>query len=130
MDSNESDEAFIALLALMYILIPVTAVATTFISAPYGRHLKTGWGPPIPARLGWIVMESPALWYTAWVFFSGRFSGEPVPRILLLFYLFHYGHRVVVYPMRARLRGKTMPITVPTLAFLYNLHNGYLQGYQ
>jgi len=96
MASHGSDDTFFALLALMYLLIPVTAIATTVISAPYGRHLKTGWGFPIPARLGWVLMESPAVWYTAWVFFSGRFSAEPMPRILLLVYLF---------PLRPPCRG-------------------------
>lgn len=28
-----------------------------FITAPYGRHTKTTWGPLIDNRLGWIIME-------------------------------------------------------------------------
>jgi len=26
-------------------------------NAPYGRHQSPGWGPTIPNRMGWIVME-------------------------------------------------------------------------
>ena len=29
-----------------------------FVVAPYGRHIKNGWGPNISARLGWVFMES------------------------------------------------------------------------
>jgi len=27
------------------------------ITAPYGRHTTTSWGPMIDNRLGWILME-------------------------------------------------------------------------
>ena len=32
-----------------------------FVSAPYGRHSKTTWGPMVPNRLGLILMEGWAL---------------------------------------------------------------------
>ena len=32
-----------------------------FITAPYGRHSRRDWGPTIPNRLGWVVMEFPSL---------------------------------------------------------------------
>ena len=42
-------------------LAVVVFVALFFVTAPYGRHLRAGWGPMLPARLGWMVMEAPAL---------------------------------------------------------------------
>ena len=39
----------------------ITFIYLFFENAPYGRHIKTGWGKEIPARLGWIVMESPCV---------------------------------------------------------------------
>ena len=46
----------------------VTFFVLLFISAPYGRHLRSGWGPLLPKRLGWILMEAPAL-YVIWIFY-------------------------------------------------------------
>ena len=53
---------------IFYILITIWVVIAiaTFIylfyeNAPYGRHIKEGWGISIPARLGWVVMESPCV---------------------------------------------------------------------
>ena len=47
-----------ALVSLEIALAAVTFVALRFTTAPYGRHLREGWGVTVPARAGWLVMES------------------------------------------------------------------------
>ena len=50
------------ILSLIWVLIGIGTFAYLFFeSAPYGRHIKDGWGIEIPARLGWVVMESPCV---------------------------------------------------------------------
>ena len=39
----------------------ITFVYLFFISAPYGRHIRKGWGRNISARAGWVIMESPCV---------------------------------------------------------------------
>ena len=39
----------------------VTFIYLFFENAPYGRHIKSGWGMNIPTRLGWVLMESPCV---------------------------------------------------------------------
>ena len=41
-----------ALLACLYLF---------FRAAPYGRHIRDGWGPTISAKVGWVFMESPCV---------------------------------------------------------------------
>ena len=36
-------------------------IALQFLTAPYGRHARAGWGPTIHRTAGWVIMESPAV---------------------------------------------------------------------
>ena len=40
----------------------ITFIYLFYENAPYGRHIKSGWGKKIPARLGWVLMESPCVY--------------------------------------------------------------------
>ena len=55
-------ETHLNLFILAWIALAICVfVILMFINAPYGRHLRDGWGINIPARLGWIAMESPTI---------------------------------------------------------------------
>ncbi|MEE2830441.1 MAG: 3-oxo-5-alpha-steroid 4-dehydrogenase, partial [Myxococcota bacterium] len=61
----------------------VTFLALLLVVAPYGRHSRGGWGPTLPNRLGWVLMESPAVLLFAFFFFCGSKRFELVPLLLL-----------------------------------------------
>jgi 3-oxo-5-alpha-steroid 4-dehydrogenase 1 len=106
----------------------VTAAALFFVAAPYGRHARSGWGPTIENRLGWIVMEAPAaLVFAAWFAF-GEQADTTTALVFFGLWEMHYVHRAFIYPLGLRGRDRRMPVAVVGMAFLFNAVNGYLNG--
>jgi 3-oxo-5-alpha-steroid 4-dehydrogenase 1 len=99
------------------------------VTQPYGKHAKSGWGPMINNRLGWLVMELPALLVFAYFLsFSPDFKNQIVLVAASLWGL-HYIHRAVIFPFRLKTKGKKMPVIIVFSAILFNTVNGYLNGY-
>lgn len=115
-------------LVAMFVFAILTVLSLVFVTAPYGRHTRRGWGPQLPSRVGWIVMESPSALLFLWIFFQGEHRTELVPLVLLGVWQFHYLHRTFVFPFRARLRGKQMPILIVLLAVTFNVLNSYVNA--
>jgi len=116
-------------LVLLEIALAVpTLLSLLFIPAPYGRHQRKGWGPTLPARVGWIVMESPAVWFFAWIYFLGPNALRPVPLVLLALWQLHYLYRAFLFPFLIRSHGRRMPLLVAAMAFLFNLLNNWVNA--
>ncbi len=96
--------------------------------APYGRHARTGWGPTIGTRTGWLVMEAPAvLWFVLWYLLG---SGVDSLTLTVFFVMWqaHYLHRAFVYPLTLRSAERCMPLVVVGMAILFNTVNAYING--
>ncbi len=109
----------------------LSLVALIKISAPYGRHMREGWGPRLPRTAGWVIMEAPALL----VFLASAFWAASGPRwqnlpalLLSAMFILHYVYRVMIYPFRLRGGNTRMPISIVVFAVFFNMANGYLQG--
>jgi hypothetical protein len=88
------------MIGVLFAISFVTFVVLMFIPAPYGRHVRPGWGPVIPARVSWIAMETPAVLVFAWAFFAGERWFHPAPLALFALWQMHYVHRTFVFPFR------------------------------
>ena len=112
-------------------LVVATAVFVTlfFVSAPYGRHARRGFGPMIPNHIAWFVMETPSVIIMAVLFALGTVT-KNLP-ILLFFGLWelHYVHRAFIYPWTIRDGHMKMPGVVVLLGFSFNIGNAYANGY-
>ncbi len=108
-----------------------TFVLLLFVSAPYGRHARAGWGPSIPARLGWVLMESPSPLVLAGLFLAGP-QGLAAPALatvaLLALWEIHYLHRSFVYPFRLA-NPRPVPVSVIAMGAAFNLVNAAFNGY-
>ncbi len=107
----------------------VVFISLQFVAAPYGRHARRGWGPVVPSRWGWIVMEAVAAGALLYFFFRQRPIMTPTLWALLGLWELHYLNRSFVYPLRMRTRGKTNPLMVVLMAMAFNTWNGYLNGH-
>lgn len=112
----------------MFGLAAFTFLGVSFIVAPYGRHQRAGWGPSIPARLGWVVMESPSVFALLAFHISGDAPFQPAAIVLLCLWLLHYVHRTFVFPFRIRADGKTMPAVIAAMAIGFNCLNSFVNG--
>lgn len=100
-----------------------------FINAPYGRHLRSGWGPSVPAKLGWILMELPSPIFMAWAYLLGEHRAEGIPLFFLLLFQCHYVHRAIIYPLISRGVGRKMALFTVVAAFVFNSLNGAMCGW-
>ena len=105
-------------------------VSLQFVSAPYGRHLRDGWGPTINATLGWVVMEapSPIVFAVCW------WLGDPARRFsatglaFLVLWQGHYLYRTFVFPFLRRGGQREMPLSIVAMSIIFNLANAYLNA--
>jgi 3-oxo-5-alpha-steroid 4-dehydrogenase 1 len=121
-------EFFNILLISWFILALAIFVTLFFLVAPYGRHSRSGWGPALGNRLGWIIMEaaSPLIFAACFIL------GSNIVTITELFFLglweAHYIHRAFIYPFSLSSGDKRMPVVVISLGILFNGVNAYLNG--
>jgi len=99
-----------------------------FVTAPYGRHARRGWGPQLPSWAGWVIMESPAVALVSLFFVLGHGWRDPLSILFLGLWLLHYLYRSFVYPFLGSGKKQPMPLVIALFGCLFNLFNGYLQG--
>jgi steroid 5-alpha reductase family enzyme len=113
---------------LILSLAAVTFVLLFFISAPYGKFSRKGWGPAIKSKWAWMIMEfpSPALML---IFFLTS-SQKSIPHLFfLMVWQSHYFLRTFIYPFRQSGKQKPFPVLVLLMAVTFNCLNGVANGY-
>lgn len=103
-------------------------VALLFVSAPYGKHSRPGWGAQMNSKAAWLLMETPAaLVPLAFFFISGNRSAGAILTICL--WEMHYLYRCYVYSSLQRGSKRSFPIFLAATAFIFNINNGAIISY-
>jgi hypothetical protein len=107
--------------ALVFILL-------FFISAPYGKFTRKGWGPSVKAKWAWLLMELPSPVLMAYFFITSPMKELPQV-IFITFWLSHYLYRTFIYPFTQSGHEKPYPLLLVLMAFVFNCLNGGVNGY-
>jgi len=118
------------LLIVGFILAALVFLSARFGTAQYGgRFGKAGQGIKLSSKMGWIIMEIPALIFFPIFFFMGRNAMEVVPLFFLGVWIFHYMNRAIINPMMIRepagSKG-TFDISVIVLGWVTLILHSYL----
>lgn len=121
-------------IGFQYTVLAWTALALAafillqFVTAPFGRHVRTGWGPMVRNRWGWMMMELPSFA----IILAALVLGSRINMVTWCIgglWLLHYLNRTFIFPFRIRSGDKLMPLTIVGAGVLFNLMNAGLNGY-
>jgi 3-oxo-5-alpha-steroid 4-dehydrogenase 1 len=118
---------FILIVAAWLAIAVAVFAALFFVTAPYGRYARGGWGPTLPSRFGWLTMEAPAALVFAAVFAVSPYRGTTAWVFLVMWEL-HYVYRAFVYPFTLR-EDRRMPLSVVGMAIVFNSANAWLNAW-
>lgn len=116
------------LLFILFAFAAITYFSLLLIPAPYGRHLRKGWGYTVKARLGWFIMELPAFSVIIIMFFMGNKRTSLAAIAFLLMWTVHYFQRTFIFPFLMKGGDKKFPVMLIVFGLGFNTINGYVNG--
>ena len=111
----------------MAVLAVIVFFALHRIKAGYGMMVSRQWGPSIPNRLGWFLMELPAFACMAVIWALSPRGGQPGACVIGALFELHYFQRTFIFPFL--IKGKNrMPWAIIVMGMVFNSINAYLIG--
>ena len=98
-------------------------VTLYFVDAGYGKFRSNKWGYSINNKLGWVLMECPALIPIAYTIVALTPSALAI--LFMSLYALHYVYRSFIFP--ALLKGNSkMPLAITAMGATFNFTNSTL----
>lgn len=111
----------------MAITAVIVFIALYKVEAGYGMLLTKKWGPTLPNRLGWILMEAPVFVVMTVLWAMSDRTWELTPLVFFIVFQSHYFQRSFIFPFL--LRGKSrMPLSIMFMGVMFNTLNALMQG--
>lgn len=121
------EHAFTTFLIVMAALAGVVFVALHFFEAGYGYLFDRRYGPPVPNKIGWVMMEAPVFVLMCALWASSERMWQAGPLTLFLLFQAHYLQRAFIFPLL--MRGKSnMPLGIVVMGMCFNTLNALMQG--
>jgi 3-oxo-5-alpha-steroid 4-dehydrogenase 1 len=120
-------EIFDIFLLIMALVAVVVFVALFFVKAGYGMFFDPKWGPAVPNRLGWVLMEAPVFITMTVLWLVSDRTWEVVPLVFFGIFQTHYLQRSFVFPALIRGNGR-MALGIILMGALFNTCNALMQG--
>ncbi len=120
-------QTFDLFLIVMALLAAGVYAALHFFEAGYGYLFNPKYGPPVPNRIGWVLMESPVFILMCVLWAASDRMWETGPLVLFLLFQIHYFQRSFIFPLLMRGSSK-MPLGIILMGMTFNTLNALMQG--
>ena len=115
---------FLIAMAVMALFV---FVALQFFEAGYGYLFDRRYGPPVPNKVGWVLMESPVFVAMCVLWALSDRMWDAVPLVLFGLFQLHYFQRSFIFPLLMRGNSK-MPLGIVLMGMTFNTLNALMQG--
>jgi len=115
-------------LTLIFGFAVLVFILLFYIPAPYGKFMRRGWGPSVKSGLAWMIMEFPSPFLMVYFFLTSTHKNI-VHYVFILMWLAHYLYRTFIYPFMQSGKKKPYPVVVVLMAVIFNVLNGFVNGY-
>lgn len=114
-------------LIVMAIIAVIVYIALQYFEAGYGYLRTSKWGPSIPNRPAWVLMECPVFIVMVAMMVKHWENTNVVTLTMASLFLIHYFQRSFIFPLL--IKGKSrMPIVIILMGATFNVINGILIG--
>lgn len=119
--------AYYIVAGIMIVLAVITFTALHRITAPYGMAYSSKWGPSVPNRAGWVLMEAPSFIGMLLMWLLSPRANQTAPAVMVSLFLLHYFQRSFIFPLLIKGRSR-MPLLIVAMGVTFNLINVWLIG--
>ncbi|MDE5694793.1 MAG: 3-oxo-5-alpha-steroid 4-dehydrogenase, partial [Alistipes sp.] len=120
-------QTFDIFLIVMAVLALGVFVALHFFEAGYGYLFNPKYGPTVPTKIGWVLMESPVFIFMCVLWALSDRMWEAGPLVLFLLFQTHYFQRSFIFPLLMRGNSR-MPLGIVVMGMVFNTLNALMQG--
>lgn len=105
----------------------VVFISLYFVRAGYGIFRTAQWGPSLPNKVGWVLMEAP-VFLVMFILWAKSGIGLTIPQyIFFLLFQLHYLQRSFIFPLLMKGRSR-MPVSIMVMGIVFNVLNGMMQA--